>query len=143
MIGDQIEAGALDPQLVRGWFDTYIECKCICVYCGFDGGRTPEDWAQLQGDHLIPRRVAAEYAEEPLNRVIACYYCNTVKRDFDPANGKFRRVGDREIQMELIRAARLEIEARKARTWRYAGGFEASYLFMRDRMTSGVEEVLV
>jgi|CXWK01.1.fsa_nt_gi hypothetical protein len=34
-----MEAGDedLDPQLVRGWFDTFLEHRCICQYCGFDG----------------------------------------------------------------------------------------------------------
>lgn len=124
----------LDPQLVRGWFDTFLEHRCICQYCGFDGSRTPEDWVQLQGDHLIPRNIAGEHAEAPLNRVTSCYYCNSLKRRYDPAHGHFTKVPSREVQRELIQDARKEIQRRKADIWKYGGGLEQSYKFTMQRL---------
>lgn len=124
----------LDPQLVRGWFDTFAEQRCICQYCGFDGSRSAEDWVQLQGDHLIPRHIAGEHAEDPLNRVTACYYCNNLKRRFDPALGQFTQVADHGAQRQLIEITRAEIHRRKDALWRYGGGLQASYEFMMKRL---------
>ena len=73
MASEEIEKEEPHPQLVRGWFDTLVEQRCICQYCGFDGTRTPEDWVQLQGDHLIPRHIAGQHSEDTLNRVIALH----------------------------------------------------------------------
>lgn len=125
---------ALDPERVRGWFQTYLDDKCVCRYCGFDGRRSPEDWMQLQGDHLIPRRVAQKNAEDSLNRVTACAYCNMVKRNFDPAEGRTSKVASRDHQQALVERACKEIERRKARTWGYAGGPEKSFQLMMQRM---------
>lgn len=127
-------SASLDTERVRGWFETYLEHKCTCQYCGFDGSRSLQDWFQLQGDHLIPRNVAAEYAEDNLNRVISCFYCNLVKRNFDPALGEFKQVLNREVQRQLIERARIEIERRKQESWSYGGGPEASYRFMMKRL---------
>ncbi len=126
----------LNPQLVRGWFDTFLEQRCICQYCGFDGARTAEDWVQLQGDHLIPRHVAVEHAEDPLNRVAACYYCNSLKRRFNPAQGQFVKVPNSDVQRQLIQIARAEIQRRKEEVWRYGGGLRGSFEFMMKRLRS-------
>lgn len=134
MVGDEPESEILDPQLVRGWFDTFLEHCCICQYCGFDGSRTPKDWVQLQGDHLIPRHIAGEHAEDLLNRVTACYYCNNIKRRFDPGHGEFVKVPNREIQQQLIQSAREEIQRRKDEIWRYGNGLQSSYDFMMRRL---------
>lgn len=131
---DSTEDETLDPQLVRTWFDTLLEHRCVCQYCGFDGSRTAEDWVQLQGDHLIPRHIAGEHAEDSLNRVTACSYCNSLKRRFDPARGLFTKVSTREIQQQLIQAVHTEIQKRKAKTWRYGGGLQESYEFMMKRL---------
>ncbi len=127
------DSKVLDPQRVRGWFDTYLEHRCICQYCGFDGSRSPEDWVQLQGDHLIPRHLAVEHAEDALNRVTACYYCNSIKRRFDPSHGNLVKVSSIEIQQELIESARQEIQKRKEKLWRYGGGLQSSFDFMMSR----------
>ena len=124
----------LDPQLVRGWFDVFVEQGCVCQYCGFDGSRSPEDWVQLQGDHLIPRHIAGEHAEDPLNRVVACYYCNTIKQRFDPAGGRFTQVPSREAQLEIIESACTEIKRRKSEKWKYGRGLQSSYEFMMRRL---------
>jgi 5-methylcytosine-specific restriction endonuclease McrA len=124
----------IDPQRVRGWFDTFVEHRCICQYCGFDGSRSPEDWVQLQGDHLIPRNKAGEHAEDSLNRITSCYYCNTVKRQFDPAKGQFTKIPDRETQKELIQIARDEIFRKREETWQYGGGFHSSFKFMMKKI---------
>jgi len=134
MANDAIDKETLNPQFVRGWFDVLLDQRCICQYCGFDGSRSPEDWVQLQGDHLIPRHIAGEHAEDPLNRVVACYYCNTIKRRFDPAHGQFTQVPSREVQMQLIESARAEIQRRKAEIWKYGGGLKSSYDFMMRRL---------
>lgn len=134
MVGDTSDAEDLDPELVRNWFDTLLEYHCVCQYCGFDGSRTPEDWVQLQGDHLIPRHIAGEHAEDSLNRVTACYYCNSLKRRYDPTKGRFTQIPSREVQQELIQEARNEIERRKTNVWRYGGGLEDSYKFMMRRL---------
>lgn len=125
---------AIDPEKVRGWFHTYVEDLCICRYCGFDGSRSSEDWLQLQGDHLIPRNIAGENAESPLNRITSCYYCNTVKRNFDPSLGTATKVEDRMHQQELVECARQEIMQRKANIWNYGGGPVKSYEFMMRRL---------
>ena len=126
----------LDPELVRTWFDTFLEHRCRCQYCGFDGSRTQEDWVQLQGDHLIPRHIAGEHAKDQLNRVTACYYCNGLKRRFDSAHGQFIKVANREIQQQLIQSARAKIEERKSEIWKYGGGLQSSYEFMMRRLRS-------
>lgn len=122
----------LDRELVRGGYDAYLNDRCVCQYCGFDGKRSPEDWAQLQIDHLIPRGLAGEHRDEPLNRVVACYYCNTQKRNFDPTGGKLTRVSSEEERKELIEIVREFLTEKKEKMWGYGGGFERSYLHMME-----------
>ena len=122
----------LDQELIRGGYQTYVNDGCVCQYCGFDGKRSPEDWAQLQIDHLIPRRLAGENRDEPLNRVVACYYCNTQKKNFDPSDGKATRVSDEEKRKELIQVVISYLTDKKEKMWGYGGGFEGSYLHMMD-----------
>jgi hypothetical protein len=62
--------------------------------------------------------------------VIACYYCNSIKRRFDPSRGQLTRVVSRESQLRLIESARLEIRRRKDEGWRYGGGLRSSCEFM-------------
>ncbi len=124
------ERKELDRERVRSWFDTFVKDGCICQYCGFDGSRTPEDWLQLQGDHLIPRKHAGEHLDA-LNKVTACYYCNTIKRGFNPAEGEMiTRIPNREFQRRLIEITRKKLEEKKNNTWRYGGGLSGSYQFM-------------
>lgn len=125
---------SLDPERVRVWFDTFLRDRCVCQYCGFDGKRTPADWVQLQGDHLIPRGIAGEHAEDPLNRVTACFYCNTLKKQFDPAQGQFTKIPSIDVQRQLIERARAQIEKQKESIWRYGGGLQSSFQFMLDRL---------
>ena len=130
MTNDNDEQDELNPDSIRGWFDTYVKHGCICQYCGFDGTRSPEDWVQLQGDHLIPRGIALEHADDDLNRVVACYYCNTQKRNYDPAGGKFKKIDSLESQKELIENARQYIQDKNSRNWKYGGGLEGSFNYM-------------
>lgn len=125
-----IDEQPLDPSKVRGWFGAYVADGCICQYCGFDGTRSPEHWLQLQGDHLLPRGIAGEHADESLNKVVNCYYCNVVKRDFDPSHGKLARVKTVECRRRLIETSKSHVIARKAKLWSYGGGLQQSFEFM-------------
>lgn len=130
MTGEEMKDSPLDPEQVRGWYHTYVSDRCICRYCGFDGTRSVMDWLQLQGDHLIPRGVSKEHADDPLNRVTSCFYCNMIKRTFDPTEGRSTKVENREHQEQLVERARTEIKKRMEGTWSYGGGPEASFQFM-------------
>lgn len=130
MTEDVDQDDSLDLDRVRGGFHTYVGDRCICRYCGFDGSRSPEDWLQLQGDHLIPRKIAGENAEDPLNRVVACFYCNMVKRKFDPTLGATTKVANHKHQQELIERAREHIKECKRKSWAYGGGPEKSFELM-------------
>lgn len=120
----------LDHEQVRGGYQSYVNDGCVCQYCGFDGKRSPEDWAQLQIDHLIPRGIAGEDQDDPLNLVVACYYCNMQKKNFDPSEGKLTRIPDENKRKELIQAAINYLTRKKEKMWRYGGGFEGSFSHM-------------
>lgn len=130
MLSDETENEELRPERVRTWYDTFVEDRCICQYCGFDGRRTAEDWVQLQGDHLIPRHIAGPNAEDKLNRVTACYYCNSMKRRFDPTHGTLTQVPNVEVRRQLIAVVRTHLEERKQQLWAYGGGLRESYAHM-------------
>jgi len=122
----------LDLEKVRGAYQSYVNDNCVCQYCGFDGKRSAEDWAQLQIDHLIPRGISREHKDDPLNLVVACYYCNTQKKDFDPSDGKLERVPDKKIRMELIQVAIEHLAQKKEKMWGYGGGFKGSFSHMME-----------
>jgi hypothetical protein len=123
-----------EPDKVRGDFDIFVGHRCKCQYCGFDGSRSAEDWVQLQIDHLIPQAIAGPDANDSLNKITSCYYCNWIKKDFDPAYGKFTKINNQSIQQKLVKIASEEIQKRKDRNWAYAGGLECSYQFMLGRI---------
>jgi 5-methylcytosine-specific restriction endonuclease McrA len=115
---------------IRGGYLTYVKDMCICQYCGFDGKQSPEHWAQLQIDHLIPTSKSPEFKDDFLNLVVACYYCNTQKKDFDPSYGKIKRVQDEETRKALIQNVAAYLENKKNKIWHYGGGFVKSYQYM-------------
>jgi 5-methylcytosine-specific restriction endonuclease McrA len=66
----------------------YVEGKCVCAYCGFDGKINVLAWHQLLIDHVIPLRCKAGEREQsvlnkPENKVVACFTCNNIKRVWD------------------------------------------------------------
>ena len=126
----EVDQEPADNNEIRGWFVTYVDHRCTCQYCGYDGSRSAEDWLQLQGDHLIPKKIAGAHAEDPLNKVISCFYCNMVKRGFDPSEGQFTKIESLEQQRVLIERARQKIEARKKRTWGGGRGPQQCYEYM-------------
>lgn len=112
---------------IGGSYDAYIKDACVCQYCGFDGKRSKEDWAQLQIDHLIPRKIALEHQNHPLNKVVSCYYCNTQKKNFDPSQGAFKIIQNEKTRAELIEKVKNHLCTKKEWTWRRGGGFRKSF----------------
>jgi hypothetical protein len=81
-----------------------------CVYC-----KKPlwhEFGVPSHGDHLLPRSVYPQWAEEIDNLVFACAECNAIKRDYDPSKESGKEIVitettaiTEEIRRELIRNA--------------------------------------
>ena len=49
-----------------------------CVYCGWDGSASFENWVFLSRDHLLPK--GDPKREDPDYIVTACRFCNEVKQ---------------------------------------------------------------
>ena len=87
-------------------WEIYARDRCICVYCGFQG-HTLLMWRQLCLDHIIPTSVGG--SDEPMNKAVACNYCNLMKRDYDPSLGKLKTPPDDDARRELIEEAKIHI----------------------------------
>lgn len=70
---------AWDP--AYGDRDVRLRDRCVCQYCGLDGSRNFEIWMNLTIDHLVP---AVPPDERNENKVVACYECNSIKRQYMP-----------------------------------------------------------
>ena len=72
-----------DNAIIEGTSSKYLKLrftvlrrdKFTCQYCG----RTPQDGAKLQIDHIKPKSNNGEYAIN--NLITACFECNSGKRD--------------------------------------------------------------
>ena len=119
-------AVAQDPDLAL-----YAAQQCRCQYCGFDGSRSEQDWLQLQLDHLIPRHIASD---DHLNLIVSCYYCNAIKRQFNPAAPGIHRILTPEQQQALLAVTRDEIARRKQALWAERQGVSASFALLRQQL---------
>jgi len=70
------------------------------------------------------------------NRITSCYYCNTAKRNFDPAKGQFKikKIPDKHTQNRLIQVSIEYIKQKKEKVWAYGGGPVSSFNFMMEKM---------
>jgi len=90
----------------------FIRDGGCCVYCG------TKLWDVFGvascGDHLLPKSVYPDLAENVDNLVPACADCNSLKRDFDPSERKgMERAITEEIRLEFVRRAKEKIEERR------------------------------
>jgi|ERR1700733_13328938 len=86
----------------------YIEGKCVCVYCGFDGRNSVLAWHQLLIDHVISLRCKGGEREHSIlnvreNKVVACYTCNNIKRVWDK---KYEDHPERPLPERVVEARR-------------------------------------
>ena len=65
---------------VRVW----VRDRFQCVYCGEDLLKDRIRMTSAQVDHLLPRSKYSDYVDLMANRVLACFCCNQIKRNFDP-----------------------------------------------------------
>jgi len=84
----------------------YVRDRCTCVYCGFQG-HALLTWRQLCLDHVIPTSVGG--SDEPMNKAVACNYCNLMKRDYDPSFGQFKTPPNNDVRRKLIEQAKTYI----------------------------------
>ena len=71
-----------------------------CIYCGFDFLASPENYASSEIDHLRPKSNGGEEV------VLACCFCNMVKRNEDC--GK-----EGEAREDIIEKAREHIKGKR------------------------------
>ncbi len=88
------------------WWDIFVRDHCTCVYCGYAGTNLLM-WRQLCIDHVIP--TSAGGLDDPRNKVVACTYCNNMKRDFDPSDGQMKYPATDEAREALVERAKRHI----------------------------------
>jgi HNH endonuclease len=91
----------------------FIRDGGCCVYCGKEVLK--EFGLVFCGDHLLPKSVYPDLAQNVDNLVPACSECNLIKHHYDPSekNG-IDLVITEEVRLDLVRKAREEIRIRRA-----------------------------
>lgn len=74
-----------------------------CMYCGFDGKESLQNFLTLSIDHLVPRALGGD--EHPDNLVCACIPCNRLKRHFDPRGASTPPDGESDGRRTIRRSA--------------------------------------
>ena len=64
--------------------EQWVASNGRCTYCGRDVLHDRLGFASQCGDHLLPRRHYAAYADDERNEILCCSLCNSVKGHFDP-----------------------------------------------------------
>jgi 5-methylcytosine-specific restriction endonuclease McrA len=82
----------------RFW-DVAVRDGGKCAYCGLDGSGDIRILMSFQLDHLKPRNSGG--SDDADNRVLACYVCNTEKKDWDPNEGETEQLS-REKLVEKV-----------------------------------------
>jgi 5-methylcytosine-specific restriction endonuclease McrA len=105
----------------NGWninvLQAFIRDGGCCVYCGNE--LLNEFGVASCGDHLLPKSLYPDLAENVDNLVPACAECNHIKRVYDPSDGKGKElVITDDIRLELVRKAKEEINRlRRLNDW--------------------------
>jgi len=93
------------PHFSSGWnigfLQAFIRDGGRCVYCGKE---VMDEFCVACGDHLLPKRLYPSLSENVDNLVPACANCNSIKKDYDPSDGK----GSGMVLTEAIRESLIE-----------------------------------
>ena len=83
-----------------------------CVYCGKEVLK--EFGLAFCGDHLLPKSLYPDLAQNVDNLVPACAECNLIKHYYDPSEGKgMEIVITEDVRLGFIRKAREEIRRKR------------------------------
>ena len=61
----------------------YAETNGHCMYCGDDVFSHWHSYSSAQVDHILPQSKYPDFYWHPQNLVLACFFCNTTKKDED------------------------------------------------------------
>jgi hypothetical protein len=92
----------------------FIRDAGLCVYCGKKLLKEFGPSCEACGDHLLPRSKYPELAQNVNNCVPACADCNRMKHNYDPSNGRGRKIVLTEsVRREFIRKSKEDIKRKK------------------------------
>jgi HNH endonuclease len=99
-----------------GWniniLQAFIRDGGCCVYCGKEVLK--EFSLAFCGDHLLPKSLYPDLAENVDNLVPACAECNLIKHNYDPSEGRGREIVITEqVRSSFILKAKEEITRKR------------------------------
>jgi len=102
-----------------GWninmLQAFIRDGGCCVYCGKPLLDTYGVALTATGEHLLPKHKYSDLTQNVDNLVPACAECNRIKHDYDPSEGKGRRlVITEEVRLALIGKVKREIKRKRS-----------------------------
>ena len=71
-------------RFVKSTAMAYVEFNGTCAYCGEDLIEDRRCYALGKIDHLLPKSIYPQYADDQRNLVLACDICNSHKGSFNP-----------------------------------------------------------
>jgi len=106
------------PYFSDGWNinmrQAFIRDDGCCVYCGKELLKKFGPSCEACGDHLLPKSLYPDLAENVDNLVPACIECNRMKHNYDASEGKGMEIVITErVRRGLIRKSREVIRRKK------------------------------
>lgn len=99
-----------------------VEANGICQYCKEDLLVCRPGYSSIAVDHLLPKSVYPEFADDERNWLLACASCNGMKGGFDPLRegedpGKMLGMGRTEMIQRVVDHLEGKVEDR-TNEWR-------------------------
>ena len=69
------------------FYQAFTRDNGSCIYCSKNLMSSFDTFAQIQLDHLKPKKCEGD-DNDILNRVISCFVCNNLKGAYDPTEGE-------------------------------------------------------
>jgi 5-methylcytosine-specific restriction endonuclease McrA len=103
------------PYFHSGWninvLQAYIRDGGRCAYCERE---LLSEFCLATGDHLLPKQLYPQLAQDIGNLVPCCIHCNRMKHDYDPSEGEGKRIViTADLRKKFVEKTKQEIARKK------------------------------